>query len=561
MSTASGSHAPLTQPAKRTNLGIRGRLLLGFAATTLVFLTSTCITIYMLSSIKQFTNKVLNTDLPIYDTLTDLNTTFFDMQVSLQDWLITGDNKYKYEFKKLANASATTTLSLDQLMSAYANHSGTIRPFWQKISSSLINLQSLQNKILNMNDKSAANNLFIKEVAPLFDTLQNNFNSYDSNDTNNLLSQQFIKLHQGTNEITHDLNTLLIIAYTLSGIGILTSIIIALFTSALIIKHVNLFRQHSNRIASGDLTHFISVTGSDELGQLGTDLNTMTNSLASITKEITQACHSMVTTLEEVRHAVDSQSSGASEQAASINEITASVSEIEKSTAQTMDKARALGEVAERTRERGQLGVDAIEQSVQGMKAVRDKVQIIAQTILDLSNQTQQVGEITAVVNNLAQQSKMLALNASIEAAKAGESGKGFAVVAAEVKNLAEQSEHSTEQVQKILEDIKHATEKAVMATEEGTKGVDHGTGLVEQTGEIIRSLNDVIHETTIATQQIEAAVRQESAGIEQITAGMNEINQVTSTFVESVKQTTEAMANLSTVAKDLKKHIDVYKT
>src|SRR6476469_7503410 len=138
------------------------------------------------------------------------------------------------------------------------------------------------------------------------------------------------------------------------------------------------------------------------------------------------------------------------------------------------------------------------------MKSVRDKVQIIAQTILDLSKQTQQIGEITSVVNNLAQQSKMLALNASIEAAKAGEAGKGFAVVATEVKNLAEQSEHSTAQVQKILEDIRHATEKAVMVTEEGTKGVDYGTQLIEQTGDIIRNLNDVISETTIASEQIE---------------------------------------------------------
>src|SRR4029077_15008864 len=116
-----------------------------------------------------------------------------------------------------------------------------------------------------------------------------------------------------------------------------------------------------------------------------------------------------------------------------------------------------LGEIAERTQEKGQLGLEAVEQSIQGMKSVRDKVQMIAQTILDLSNQTQQVGEITSVVNTLAQQSKMLALNASIEAAKAGEAGKGFAVVATEVKNLAEQSEQSTTQVQKILEDIRRA--------------------------------------------------------------------------------------------------------
>ncbi len=269
----------------------------------------------------------------------------------------------------------------------------------------------------------------------------------------------------------------------------------------------------------------------------------------------------MVTTLEQVKHSVDVQSAGASEQASSINQITASLGEIEKSSTQTIEKAKALGEAADRTREKGQMGLRAVEQSVLGMKEVKEKVQIIAQTILELSNKTQQVGEITAVVNGLAQQSKMLALNASIEAAKAGEAGKGFAVVASEVKTLAEQSEESTAQVQKILEDIRHATEKAVMATEEGTKGVDFGTQLVEQTGEVVRSLSEVISETTLATQQIEAAVRQESIGIEQITMGMNEINQVTSEFVESVKQTTEAMTHLSTISHNLKEHVDVYKT
>ncbi len=328
-----------------------------------------------------------------------------------------------------------------------------------------------------------------------------------------------------------------------------------------IVKSANAFSQHSSKVASGDLTQHLDTQHSEDvMKQLGNDLNKMTDNLATITTEITQACQHMVTTVEEVRHAVDTQSAGASEQASSINEISASLSEIEKSSTQTMEKAKTLGQSAERTREKGQQGLEAVDQSVDGMTKIRDKVQIIAQTILDLSHQTQQVGEITAVVNNLAQQSKMLALNASIEAAKAGEAGKGFAVVAVEVKNLAEQSEQATTQVQKILESIRYATEKAVMVTEEGTKGVDEGTALVEQTGDIIRNLNDVIHETTIASQQIESAVRQEGAGIEQIATGMNEINQVTASFIESVRQTTEAINNLADIAKNLKSYIDTYK-
>jgi methyl-accepting chemotaxis protein len=326
-----------------------------------------------------------------------------------------------------------------------------------------------------------------------------------------------------------------------------------------IVTTANHFSAHISNVSKGNLTEQLVLSGSEEMMQLGKDLNLMTESLANITKQIMEATHSMASTLEEVKQSVVVQSAGATEQAASINEITASLGEIEQSTNQTMDRAKELGNNAERTRENAESGLLAVEESIKGMKTVREKVQMIASTILELSHQTQQVGEITQVVNSLAQQSKMLALNASIEAAKAGEAGKGFAVVAAEVKNLAEQSEQSLTQVQKILEDIRFATEKAVMVTEEGTKQVDYGTNLVEKTGDVVKNLNDVIHETSVATHQIEAAIRQENIGIEQITAGMNEINKVTTNFVDSVTQTTEAMKHLSAITENLKKYIGIY--
>lgn len=327
-----------------------------------------------------------------------------------------------------------------------------------------------------------------------------------------------------------------------------------------IVQTADAFSKHSSRVAAGDLTERLHIESGDEMGHLGNDLNAMTEGLAMITKKITEASHNMFLALEEVRHAADMQSTGVSEQASSINEITASLEEIDKSATQTMEKAKILGQIAEQTSQKGQKGLEAVEQSIAGMKAIREKVQTIAKTILELSNQTQQVGEITAVVNTLALQSKMLALNAAIEAAKAGEAGKGFAVVAAEVKDLAEQSAQSTTQVQKILEDIRHGTEQAVIVTEEGTKGVDEGTGIVEQMGEIVHSLTEAINETMIASQQIEAAVRQESLGIEQITVGMNEINQVTASFVNTVKQTTESIKRLGEIAKNIKDYVDVYK-
>lgn len=552
-----------TSNKKQNNLlGVRGKLLLGFFSIIIIFLISISITLGTISSIKSFSFQVKNVALPTYDQLIDLSSSLNTSQLSIQTWLITNDDSslktYQESWKIISSAVTTiNTLSLKWNNANLVNH-------WEKTKNQITQLRMDQDSIIHTNDKAAALSILKNKVNPDFIELTNTLNFSMKNEANTssgaLLDEQSVILHQGTTGIIEDLSTLQLIEYVIIALGIIVSIFISIITSKSIINHLNIFRKHSSKVAAGDLTEHIDIHTDDEMGQLGDDLNKMTSSLALITREIMQACQNMVVTIEEVRHAMDSQTTGASEQAASINQITASISEIEKSSTQTMEKAKMLGDTAEKTREKGQLGVDSVEESVKGMKIVRDKVQIIAQTILELSEQTQQVGEITSVVNNLAQQSKMLALNASIEAAKAGEAGKGFAVVASEVKNLAEQSEQSTTQVQKILENIRHAAEKAVMVTEEGTKGVDHGTNLVEQTGDIIRSLNDVINEATLASQQIEAAVRQESAGIEQITAGMNEINQVTGAFLDGVKQTTEAVTNLSSVAKKLKSQVDTYK-
>jgi len=548
--------------SRRSSLGIRARLWIGFMTVIATLLIMLGIILSIISTTKAMTDQALKVNLPSYDALFTLQTYVYRSHADIHKWILTGNEQYKDKAKK-ANDEI---IQLQQKINNSANRwiDSSEGSYWQEANESLIQFIAAQDKLLNEghNDIIKNQNDIIK-VDTMADKIVDILTGYladNGDDIDGITDIKYKQLVASSENIINNMNTIQITGYVLSIIAIFASVLIAYFTSRSILRHINVFRQHSSRVASGDLRQHILLESNDEIGLLGSDLNRMTDSLANVTKLITQACHNMVSTLEEVKQSVDTQSSGATEQASSINQITASLEEIEKSSSQTMVKAKELGAVADRTRVKGQLGVNAVEQSIVGMKSVRDKVQLIAQTILDLSNQTQQVGEITSVVNALAQQSKMLALNASIEAAKAGEAGKGFAVVAVEVKNLAEQSEQSTIQVQKILEDIRRATEKAVMVTEEGTKGVDHGTELVEQTGEVVRSLTDVIHEATIASQQIEAAIRQESAGIEQITAGMNEINQVTSSFVNSVKQTTEAIDNLAFIAKSLKEQVDTYK-
>src|SRR5262249_23175477 len=155
---------------------------------------------------------------------------------------------------------------------------------------------------------------------------------------------------------------------------------------------------------------------------------------------------------------------------------------------------------------------------------IRQRVENIAETILSLSERTQQIGEIINTVNAIADQSKLLALNASIEAARAGDEGRGFAVVAAEGRQVDEQSRQATARIGEIVNEIQQATNTAVMVTEEGSKGAERGIELVNRAGEAIRDLAATLEEATQAAVQIAASTHQQTNGMSQLAAAMRQI-------------------------------------
>jgi len=163
------------------------------------------------------------------------------------------------------------------------------------------------------------------------------------------------------------------------------------------------------------------------------------------------------------------------------------------------------------------------------------------------------------VINDLSEQSNLLAVNAAIEAARAGAEGKGFSVVADEVKSLAEQSKQATKQVRGILVDIQKATSDAVMATEEGTKAVNKGLGMAENAGEAIKRLADVIDEASQSTLQIGASTKEQFIGIDQVNEAMQNINTASTQNLDSSRQLETASERLRDLAESLMKLMDKY--
>lgn len=194
------------------------------------------------------------------------------------------------------------------------------------------------------------------------------------------------------------------------------------------------------------------------------------------------------------------------------------------------------------------------------MSRIKDRVEEIARSILAVSEQTQQIGEIISSVSKIAAQSNLLALNKSVEAVRAGERGRGFAVVAAEVRTLAEQSREATAKIKGILSEIRSGINATVMATEEGTKGVDAGVKLTAQTQDVIAQLGNVIQESAQAATQMVASGHQQASGMDQVATAMQNINQATMQNLGSTRQAERAAENLNQLARGLSKTVDQYR-
>jgi methyl-accepting chemotaxis protein len=194
------------------------------------------------------------------------------------------------------------------------------------------------------------------------------------------------------------------------------------------------------------------------------------------------------------------------------------------------------------------------------MKQIRDQMESMAESIVRLSEQSQAIGEIMLTVNDLAEQSNLLAVNASIEAAKAGEQGKGFAVVAQEVRNLADQSKQATAQVRSILGEIQKATNAAVMVTEQGSKAVEAGVQQSGHAGESVQKLSEGIAEAAQAATQIAASSQQQMAGMDQVALAMESIKTASTQNVASTKQTETAAKNINELGRKLKDLVAVYR-
>lgn len=349
------------------------------------------------------------------------------------------------------------------------------------------------------------------------------------------------------------------------GIGVLSiilSILLIIILNQLIAYPLNELSGIARQIAERNLIlpNMLFLGRKDEVGVLGNSFKIMVENLRELTNEIVEAINHLSSSSNQIVTASNQLAASAAETATSINETTSTIEEVKQTSQVASKKAKSVSDATAKTEEMSNMGKKATAEMTEVIAKIHNQMILIAETMTRLSEQTQTVGTIISTVEDLSQQTNLLAVNASIEASKAGEQGKGFSVVAQEVKSLATQSKQATNQVRGILNDIQKATSAAVMASELGGKAVETGVMKTDEANEAILGLIKTVTDNAQSASQIAAVNHQQLVGMEQAKIAMDNIRQAGEQNLESAKLLKDSMVSMQGLGMKLKQMVDQFK-
>jgi methyl-accepting chemotaxis protein len=558
---------------------VRKKLMGGFSVVLLILALSVAISYYEISTVNKSYSNLINDRAKTVISLKEFQIAILKEQSSLRGYLITGNesnlasyNQARSDFQKLyvqlfKSIHVSKELELlketNKMENEYSVFANNVIEF-KRIN----NVEEYTNLV---SDKGP-------EIVKRFDQKTEELSQYEEK-----------MLDQGRQETTAKVKSNMNLVLILGVIAILAGLVIALTIGGHISKAVLKIANAAKVIAGGDLSaDDVKVKNKDEIGELAESFNEMAANLRHLIHDVNMHAIQVASSAEELMASAE-QTSKASEQIVlavqeiakgtdtevqSVEEASQVMNEMTLGVKQVADYSQNVSSTAMGVSEKATEGEQAIQTTIKQMTAINQTVNGLANVVKKLGDHSNEIGQIIDVITGISAQTNLLALNAAIEAARAGEHGKGFAVVADEVRKLAEQSANSANKISELISTIQGETERAVRSMETARKEVVEGINVVNIAGSSFEQIQNGVNEVTTQIQEVASSVQQMSAGAQQmvesidlinevsemIASGTQEVSAATEEQLASMEEITSSGVSLSSMAEELQTLIGKFK-
>jgi len=480
------------------------------------------------SKISNLTNDTINYRSSMQDQAQKMALNTARQAAAMRGYLASGNARFKQDLDKATEEGGAAL--------KYLNEHARNKQFIEPINASTIRYAPHLKKMIELYDtqgQAAAVAYMASAAAPENAALLGEIEKYvDRQDKLNEEADKEI------GETQKALTTKIIITLV---IGVLLGMLIAFLITRPVIAALKEGMEFAEALAQGDFSQQVSVKSRDEIGLLLSSLNTASDNLRGLIKQVANSAEQVAASSEELTASAEQSAlaanqvavnitqvaQGSEQQVRSLNETTAVVEQMSAAIQQVAANAQAVTSTSDKTASSAGEGGKAVQLATNQMTNIEKTVTQSAEVVTKLGERSKEIGQIVDTISGIAGQTNLLALNAAIEAARAGEQGRGFAVVAEEVRKLAEQSEDAAKQIAALIGEIQVDTDKAVKAMSEGTREVKVGTEVVSTAGQAFRDITTLIDQESTQIREISAAIQQMASGSQQIVFSVREIDKV----------------------------------